>query len=52
MTKVLEFIKRYRRDLVFAAIIFVLVTLSFGAGYLAGFKLNRTPIIIEACSER
>lgn len=51
MDKIREWFSRYRREIAFAAIIFVVASLSFGLGYLANRELNRAPIIIEKCSE-
>jgi hypothetical protein len=41
----------HRKEIVFALIMFLVASLSFGLGYLANRELNRAPIIIEKCSE-
>ncbi len=46
-----ETIMRYRKELIFALIIFLVASISFGLGYLANREFNRTPIIIEKVSE-
>lgn len=43
---------RYRKEIILAAIIFLVASISFGAGYLANREFSRAPIIIEQCSER
>ena len=42
---------RYRRELIFALIIFLVSSLSFGLGYLANREFSRASIIIEKCSD-
>ena len=39
-----------RREIIFAAVIFLTAALSFGLGYLADRTFNHAPIIIEACA--
>lgn len=41
---------RYRKEAIFAMIIFLTAFISFGAGYLANRELNHAPIIIEQCA--
>jgi len=41
----------HRREIIFAFIIFVVATLSFGLGYLANREFNHAPIIIERQGE-
>lgn len=36
-----------RREIIFAAIMFFVASISFGLGYLASQNLRRAPIIIE-----
>lgn len=38
---------RYKKEIIFALIIFLVATLSFGLGYLANREFNHAPIIIE-----
>jgi len=45
--KIQEWINKYRKELVFALIIFLVATLSFGLGYLANREFNHAPIVIE-----
>lgn len=40
----------HKKEVVFAAIIFLVSSLSFGLGYLANREFNHAPIIIEKCS--
>ena len=41
----------YRKEIIFAMIIFLVASLSFGLGYLANREFNHAPIVIEACSK-
>jgi hypothetical protein len=41
----------HKKEVIFALIIFVVATLSFGLGYLANREFNHAPIIIEKGSE-
>ncbi len=54
MTEKIEQIKtwllRYRKEILFTAIIFLVAALSFGLGYLANRELSHAPIIIEKSS--
>ena len=52
MTNLKEKLLRYRRELIFAFIIFLVSSLSFGLGYLSNREFNRASIIIEKCSEK
>ena len=40
-------LKQHKREVIFALIIFLVASLSFGLGYLANREFNRAPIIIE-----
>ena len=40
----------HKKEVVFAVIIFLVASLSFALGYIANREFNRTPIIIEKCS--
>lgn len=42
-----EWIRIHKKEIVFALIIFLVASLSFGLGYLANREFNRAPIIIE-----
>lgn len=44
-------LKRYRKEIIFALIIFLTSTISFGAGYLVNRETHPTQIIIEKNSE-
>lgn len=41
---------RYKREIIFVLIIFLVASLSFGLGYLANRELTHAPIIIEKAS--
>lgn len=41
----------HKKEIIFAAIIFLVSSLSFGLGYLANREFNRAPIIIEKNGE-
>ena len=51
MDKLRDWIKFYKREIIFALIIFLVASLSFGLGYLANREFSRAPIIIEKSSE-
>ncbi|MBI4087416.1 MAG: hypothetical protein HY434_01130 [Candidatus Liptonbacteria bacterium] len=38
---------KYKKEIIFAAIIFAVAFISFGLGYLANREFNHAPIIIE-----
>lgn len=40
----------HKKEIIFALIIFLVASLSFGLGYLANREFNHAPIIIEKCS--
>ncbi len=42
-----EWARLYRKEIVFAVIIFFVAALSFGLGYLANREFSHAPIIIE-----
>jgi hypothetical protein len=42
---------RNKKQIIFAAILFLTSSLSFGAGYLANREFNHAAIIIEKCSD-
>jgi len=50
LTRLRELAVIHKKEIFFALIIFLVATLSFGLGYLANREFNRTPIIIEKCS--
>jgi hypothetical protein len=39
-----------KKEAIFAAIIFLVSSLSFALGYLANREFDHAPIVIEACS--
>jgi len=41
----------YKKEIIFAVIIFLVATVSFGLGYLANRELNHAPIIIEKAGQ-
>ena len=43
--------KKYKKELVFGAIIFLVASLSFGFGYLANREFNHAAIVIEKCTD-
>lgn len=47
MEKIKEWILIHRKEFIFAAIIFIVATLSFALGFLANREFNHAPIIIE-----
>ena len=47
-----DFFKKYQKEIIVGIFVFLLVSLSFGLGYLTATKIFiPTPIIIEKCSE-
>ena len=42
-----EWSRVYRKEIVFALIVFFVAVLSFGLGYLANRELSHAPIVIE-----
>lgn len=47
LSKLRDWLIFYKKEVVFALIIFLVATISFGLGYLANRELNHAPIIIE-----
>ena len=47
LNKVRDWSVFYKKELLFALIIFLVASLSFGLGYLANREFNHAPIIIE-----
>jgi hypothetical protein len=47
MQNLKETIQKYRKEIIFGIIIFLVATTSFAFGYLTNRELNRAPIIIE-----
>lgn len=43
--------RKWKREVVLAGIIFLVSSTSFGLGYLANSEMGRAPIIIEKCSK-
>ena len=50
MKKIYELFASHKKQIIFGAILFLVSSLSFGAGYLANREFNHAPIIIEKCS--
>jgi hypothetical protein len=42
--------KKYKKEIILGAIVFVVASLSFGLGYLANREFNHAPIVIEKCT--
>lgn len=40
----------YKKEFIFAAMIFLIGSFSFGLGYLASREVTHAPIVIEECS--
>jgi len=51
ISRVREWGRGHKKEIIFALIIFFTAALSFGLGYLANREYNHSPIIIEKCSE-
>jgi len=55
MAKVFEFLrvyfKVYKKKIIIFILIFLISSFSFGLGYLVNQQFERSPIIIEKCSE-
>lgn len=47
MNRIRDWVLFYKKEVVFALIIFLVASLSFGLGYLANREFNHAPIIIE-----
>lgn len=47
LNKIRDWSVFYKKELMFALIIFLVASLSFGMGYLANREFNHAPIIIE-----
>ncbi len=39
--------RKYKKEIIFAAILLLVSTLSFGLGYLANREFNHAPIVIQ-----
>jgi hypothetical protein len=46
-----DWIANHKKEIIFALIIFLVASLSFGLGYLANREFTHPPIIIEKVSE-
>ena len=46
----ISWLRWYRKEIIFGAIIVTVASLSFGLGYRANRTFSHTPIIIEKCS--
>ncbi len=51
LARVREWSRAHTRELIFAAIIFLVASLSFGLGYLANRELNHATIVIEKIAD-
>ncbi|KKW46343.1 MAG: hypothetical protein UY96_C0006G0015 [Parcubacteria group bacterium GW2011_GWB1_56_8] len=47
LNRIRDWVLFYKKEVVFALIIFLVASLSFGLGYLANREFNHAPIIIE-----
>jgi len=50
MSRLKNFIWEYKRHILLILLLFLIISLSFGLGYLLARETNRAPIIIEKCS--
>lgn len=48
--RIADFFRERRRETVVFIAAFLLILLSFGAGFLAAQRFQKTPIIIEKCA--
>ncbi len=48
--RTVNFFRERRREVLVFIVVFLLILLSFGAGFLAARRFQKTPIIIEKCS--
>ena len=48
--RAVNFFRERRREVLVFIVVFLLILLSFGAGFLAARRFQKTPIIIEKCS--
>ena len=51
MEKVSEYLKENRKNIILGLLLFLIVSLSFGLGYLVNREFTHAPIIIEKCSQ-
>lgn len=51
IAKVKEWTLKYKKEIIFGMIIFLVASTSFALGYLANREFNRAPIIIEQCAK-
>ncbi|MEK7574014.1 MAG: hypothetical protein AAB514_00575 [Patescibacteria group bacterium] len=51
MSSFQNFIQENKRNILIAFLSFLIVSLSFGLGYLLARETNQTPIIIEKCAD-
>jgi uncharacterized membrane protein len=48
----MEFLSKYKKEIIVVIFVFLIATLSFGLGYLVASKITqKVPIIFEKCSE-
>lgn len=51
VSKIRDRLVFYKKEFIFALIIFLVSSLSFGLGYLANREFNHAPIIIEKAAQ-
>jgi len=51
MSRLKNFFQENKKPISLILLLFLIVSLSFGLGYLLARESNRAPIIIEKCSE-
>lgn len=52
LDKIRDWVVFHKKEVIFALIIFLVASLSFGLGYLANREFNHTPIVIEKSGEQ
>lgn len=50
LSRLVDFIKEYKRVILLFLLLLLIISLSFGLGYLLARETNQAPIIIEKCS--
>lgn len=51
LLQIKEWVIDHKRDIILFLLIFLISSLSFGLGYLVNREFNRSPIMIEKCSD-
>ncbi len=49
MEKLRDWVIFYKKEIIFAVVIFLVATINFALGYLANREFNHAPIVIEKC---